>query len=117
MIAGMGAIGIIARQGMNLYFAVTLDDDYNGLQDEHQKFNGALRATPGTKRGDLWTEANSELSSRDQYLLEITPNNIVALWRTGFLWDSDAMRVAFEAVMPVFAFESLPEAACQRNES
>jgi hypothetical protein len=25
--------------------------------------------------------------------------------------------VAFEAVMPVFAFESLPEAACQRNES
>jgi hypothetical protein len=79
-----------------------LDDAYYASsQIDHKSFSMAIDGTHGAKRGDLWTEAHAELSSLDEYLLEITPSNIAALWKTGFQWDSEAMRHALDAVMPI----------------
>ena len=75
MIAGMIPIDILARQGRRPNFVVTLDDDYVGRQTEHERLRDAISTTPGAQLGELWTEAHSELSSRDQYLLAITPSN------------------------------------------
>lgn len=99
----MGAIRI-EQGGPNREnaFAVILDDTYYASpQTDHEGLAKAIKNTPGAKRGELYSEAHAELDSRDEYLLEITPSNAAALWKTGFRWEAEAMRCALDAVMPI----------------
>jgi hypothetical protein len=70
----MRTVQIVSTPGTRA-FAVTLDEDYFGPQNDHKRLDLAISGTSGAKLGEQWTEAHSDLSSRDQYLLEVTANN------------------------------------------
>jgi hypothetical protein len=113
-LTGMGTVRI-KKSVQTAKFAVMLDDTWFGPQRDHECLAAAVSGTLGAKLGELWTEAHSELSSRDEYLLEITANNAAALWKTGFSWEPTALGSAFKTFhekIALRAFELYQERGC-----
>lgn len=80
---------------------------YDETRNNDVVLRRALNATQGSEMGTLYTEPDHQATADGdadrvwEYLFKITPQNVAALWATGFSWTQGALTIALGCVMPI----------------